>query len=380
MNEPPSLPLGFSLASGSIGLRETRDTALVTMRDGATASALFTRNSFPAAPILVNREHLSRSKTVKALLINTVFANACTGNAGLMKAKRCAEVTAECVGCAIEEVLVFSTGKIGSPLPLEKFEKGIPLLAAKPDDDIPGFARAILTTDTVEKIACVRCGGATVLGFAKGSGMICPDMATMLAFVFTDARIEKERVDDVWKEICDETFNRISVDGCESTNDAAVVVAGQKIPVAESDLKGALHTVAESLAIQIARDGEGATMLVTCKVTGAASATEAAAMARRIVSSDLVKCAAHGHDPNWGRVMSAVGSLHENIDPRTVRVSFNDTIVWDRGTAPAIDAETIFSRSDLIITVDLRRGAARALSWGCDLSHVYVDINAHYQT
>ncbi|MBI1813252.1 bifunctional glutamate N-acetyltransferase/amino-acid acetyltransferase ArgJ [Candidatus Peregrinibacteria bacterium] len=380
MNEPPSLPFGFSLASSSIGLRETRDAVLVTMRDGATASALFTKNSFPAAPILVNREHLSRSETVRALLINAVFANACTGTAGLASAKRCAEITAESLDCAVEEVLVFSTGKIGPPLPLEKFERGIPLLAAKPDDDIGGFARAILTTDTVEKIACVRCGEATILGFAKGSGMICPDMATMLAFVLTDARIEKEWLDGAWKEICDETFNRISVDSCESTNDAAVVLASQKIPVSETEFRQALFTATESLAMQIARDGEGATMLLTCHVAGAASKAEATTMARRIVSSNLVKCAAHGHDPNWGRVMSAMGSLHENVDPRTVRVSLNETIVWDRGSAPPIDAKEIFREPDLVITVDLGRGVAEALSWGCDLSHAYVDINAHYKT
>jgi glutamate N-acetyltransferase/amino-acid N-acetyltransferase len=279
--------------------------------------------------------------------------------------------------------LTASTGVIGRKLPMERVRAGLPLAAAGLSDDVDAFAEAILTTDLVTKTAEVEfAGGTRVVGVAKGSGMIHPNMATMFAFLLTDAQIEQPALREAWGGIVRRTFNQITVDGDTSTNDMAIVLSSGRRAVAAEELTGALERVAGELARAIARDGEGATTLITVDVRGGRDEADAMAAARSVAGSSLVKAAVHGRDPNWGRILSAVGQAGVVADLGAVAIRLQGTPVY-RGAPTPFDADAVSQAMrgpDVLIEVDLAAGGAEGRAWGCDLTADYVKINALYTT
>ncbi len=404
-HEKPPLPVlhtvaGLRLGTVSAGIKKPgrADLVLMELAAGSRCAAVFTRNAFCAAPVQVAREHLQMSAP-RALLVNTGNANAGTGEAGLRDARRCCEQAARAGGWRPSEVLPFSTGVIGEPLPVERLTAALPAAAAALGED--GWAAAaagILTTDTVPKGASRRVEiGAhtlTVTGIAKGSGMIRPDMATMLAFVATDAALAPALLQRCLNEAVDRSFNRITVDGDTSTNDACVLVAtGQaslpEIQAADTAAYGALARavaeVCEELARAIVRDGEGATKLITVEVGGGRSEGECLDVAYAIAQSPLVKTAFFASDPNWGRILAAVGRAGvPDLDIAAVEIALDEVcIVRHGGRAEDYTEEAgqqVMRRNEITVRVDLARGAARVRVWTCDFSYDYVRINAEYRT
>lgn len=395
------LPIsGIRLGTAAAGIKyaNRNDLVLIEMPPGASCAAVFTRNAFCAAPVVVAKEHLSVSAS-RYLLINSGNANAGTGRDGITVCNSTCEVLAAETGCKANEILPFSTGVIGESLPLEKLVKALPLAVADLDENgWPDAAAAIMTTDTVPKLVSrsFECQGKTinVTGMAKGSGMIRPDMATMLAYVATDARVEATLLQECLEQAVEPSFNSITVDGDTSTNDACVLIAsgaGAAPAITERDsdvfanMCEAVRSVCMDLARAIVRDGEGATKLVEILVQGAADTAEARQVAYTIAHSPLVKTALFASDPNWGRILAAVGrtGLDElNID--TIRIWLGDIcIVRDGGRAPDYTeqaGQSVMDRDELTIRVELGRGDADARVLTCDLSYDYVKINAEYRT
>ena len=373
------------------------DLLLIEIAEGASVSATFTQNAFCAAPVLVAREHI-RQGNIRALLINAGNANAATGERGLTTARQSCEGVAGALGIKSQQVLPFSTGVIGEHLPVQKILDALPNAAANlRADGWDSAARAIMTTDTRPKTASrtVEVAGETITiaGIAKGAGMIQPNMATMLAYVATDAAIPQPMLDELVKEAVGASFNRISVDGDTSTNDACVLIAsgatGEVIADSNSEvyaqLKAAIIDVHIELAQAIVKDGEGATKFVTVQVNNAASSQEALRMAFEIGESPLVKTALYASDPNWGRLVMAIGNAGaENLDTSKISVFLDDVqIVEAGGRADSYTEEAgqkIFQQPAFTITVDLQRGRACEHIWTCDFSHDYVTINAEYRT
>jgi glutamate N-acetyltransferase / amino-acid N-acetyltransferase len=397
----PAFPLapGFRSGAAACGLKVSGapDVALVVSDGPASAAGVFTTNRVPAAPVLVDRERLAAGAArIRAVVANAGCANACTGEQGMEDAQTMARLAAEAVGCAPEQLLVLSTGVIGVPLDMAKLARGIAAAAAKLSDDASAASSAILTTDTVPKRATATAdlakGRVTVSGFAKGSGMIHPNMATMLAVLTTDAAIEPARLNALLHAAVDASFNRISVDGDQSTNDTVLALASgvSRARVGAADepaLLAALTAVCVALAQQIARDGEGASRLVEVTVTGAPDGAAAHRVADAIARSSLVKTAIHGGDPNWGRVFAAAGSCGVPLAPERLALAFGppgDAIVVARDgcrTAhDAADASARLRRDVVHLALDLGDGDARCTVWTCDLSAEYVAINAHYTT
>ncbi len=401
-------PQGFRAAGISAGIKRSGerpdasstdtagplDLALLVSDVPATAAAMFTTNLAQAAPILVCREHLARSHGVaRAVIVNSGCANACTGDEGLQAARDMAEETARLVGCPVEQVLVASTGVIGVALPIAKIRHGLPAAAAALSADQGGAAaRAIMTTDPFPKEAAaqIAIGGRTIGigGMAKGSGMIEPMMATMLAFVTTDASVPQPLLDRALREAVDDTFNAITVDGECSTNDCVVLLAngaGRGIVDESSygEFVDGLRTVCRALALGIVRGGEGATKLVTVIVTGAASSDEARRTAKAIANSLLVKTAIHGGDPNWGRLIAVAGRAGVQFDLSRAAVRIGSTVLFDEGRPhdeAAPRAAEYLKRKEIDVSVDLGVGSATSTVWTCDLSADYVRINADYRT
>jgi glutamate N-acetyltransferase / amino-acid N-acetyltransferase len=395
-------PAGFRAAGVACGIKKRGtaaeaplDLALVTTTAPVPAAAVFTVNKAAAAPILVSRDHLARSGGhAAAVVINSGCANACTGESGLVVAREMAAVTARAAGCRPEEVLVASTGVIGVDLPLDRITAGV--AAARAALDAAGgdaAMRAIMTTDPFPKSHAVTIdgpGGAfTVGGIAKGSGMIEPRMATMLAVVTTDAAVEPTVLDAALRGVVDDTFNAITVDGECSTNDCVFALASGASGVAvtrddDPALIEALTAVCGHLAREIVRGGEGATKLVTVRVTGAASRADARLAARTIANSPLVKTAIHGGDPNWGRLVAAAGRSGAAFVLDRASVSIGAVPLFVRGVPHddrAPDAERVLEAAEVIVTVDLGTGGADdATMWTCDFSAEYVRINAEYRT
>ncbi len=390
---------GLRLATAAAGIRYRNrdDLVVMAMPEGTTAAAVFTRNAFCAAPVSVAREHL-RAAAPRYLLINAGNANAGTGTQGLADARATCALVAKLTGCEVTQVLPFSTGVIGEYLPLAPFEAALPgALAALSEQAWPAAARAIMTTDTVPKRVSrtfeVGTRQATLTGIAKGAGMICPDMATMLAFLATDAAVIPALLQQCLERAVASSFNAITVDGDTSTNDACVLVAtgclGSPIEHAEDPsyaaLENAVKTVCQSLARAIVRDGEGATKLVTLAVRGATSVGEARQVAYTIAHSPLVKTALFASDPNWGRILAAIGraGLSELAIDRVEVWLDRVCIVRDGGRAPdyteALGRE-VLAKSEFTIGVNLGRGEAEAEILTCDLSIDYVRINAEYRT
>lgn len=394
-----ALAPGFSSAATACGLKKSgaTDLALVWADAPCAAAGVFTTNRVQAAPVTLDRETLARSGgRVRAVLANAGCANAVTGARGDADARRMAELGAAAIDAEPGEVLVLSTGVIGVFLDMDKLARGVSALrgagALRAGADA---ARAITTTDTRPKTARAQVVAGTgpvhVAGFAKGAGMIHPNMATMLAVITTDARIEPARLHRALEAAVARSFNRISVDGDMSTNDTVLVLAsGASDHTVDDDAEGAftraLTAVCASLARQIARDGEGATRLVELRVTGAASEAEAHRVGDAIACSPLVKTAIHGNDPNWGRVLAAAGYSGVAIDPARVRLWFgaaDELQLLDRGLPCPFDAaaaSALLKQDPCVIHLDLGLGAAGAVLWTCDLSAEYVRVNAEYTT
>ena len=391
---------GIRLAATAAGIRyrDRADLALVELAPGGTCAAVFTRNAFSAAPVRVAREHLAAT-VPRYLLINAGNANAGTGERGLADARASCLALAEATGCREVEVLPFSTGVIGEPLPVAAVAAPLARLAeALAEDAWLAAARAIMTTDTVPKACSRRCEVAgrtvTVTGMAKGSGMIRPDMATMLAFVATDAAVSTPALERCLADAVAGSFHRITVDGDTSTNDACVLMAtgaAGNPPLDAADdpayeaLAAAVAEVCRELAQAIVRDGEGATRFVTVRVTGGADADECLAVAYTIAHSPLVKTAWFAGDPNWGRILAAVGRAGlRGLVLEGVTIDLDGVrIVEAGGRAPAYTeaaGAAVFARPEFTVTVGLGRGDAEAAVWTTDLSYEYVKINAEYRS
>ena len=381
---------GFAAAGVSAGIRPSGkpDVAVVRALVPAVGSALWTTNRVQAAPVTVSRRHLAEAQP-QAVVVNAGVANAATGRAGEEDAERTAAHAAAALGLQTEEVVVLSTGVIGPRLPMEKLLAGVDAAAeALSADGGDDAAEAILTTDKGPKTAVVVRDGLTVGGMAKGAGMIHPSLATMLAVVTTDYPLPSgAEADRFLRPAVELTFNRISVDGDCSTNDAVVLLAPRGEPTGGSGREAAfaetLESVCRDLARQIVADGEGATVVLEIGVSGAASAAEADAIARRVATSPLVKTAAFGHDPNWGRVLAAAGSAPWNggfadLDPDRLSVSFDGTAVFRSGAPTGLVPE--LGGPACRIDLDLGLGDGEASYLASDLSTDYVRLNAEYTT
>jgi glutamate N-acetyltransferase/amino-acid N-acetyltransferase len=389
-------PRGFRAAGISAGIKAKAglDLALLVSDTPAQAAAVFTTNLAVAAPVVVSKEHLGRSGgTVRAIIVNSGCANACTGDEGLQVAREMAADTARLVNCPVEQVLVASTGVIGVSLPMEKIHRGLPVaFHSLGADQGPMAARAIMTTDPFPKEAAARItlGGkdVTIGGMAKGSGMIEPMLATMLGFVTTDAAVPKALLDRALREAVNDTFNAITVDGECSTNDCVMLLANGASGATVDDSTYAafvagLTAVCRELALGIVRGGEGATKLVTVVVTGAASSDEARKAAKAIANSPLVKTAIHGADPNWGRLICAAGRAGVAFELSRAAVTIGATVLFRNGRPydeAAPEAAEYLKGKDLTVSVDLGAGHASSTVWTCDLSAEYVRINADYRT
>lgn len=382
---------GVRLAAGSAGIygKARDDLALFEICEGAGVSAVFTRNRFCAAPVTVARGHLKRAPA-RYLLVNAGNANAGTGARGVDDAMQVCATLAGRAGCAPEAVLPFSTGVIGEYLPVDIICRALPgLIGNLADDAWPDCARAIMTTDTRPKGCSVQLPvgeeTVTVTGIAKGAGMIKPDMATMLAFIATDAAVSRGALDRMLKTAVDQSFNRICVDGDTSTNDACVLVATGKRATAYEQLQGMVTEVCTKLAREIVRDAEGATKFVTIRVENAGSEAECAAVAEAVSTSPLVKTALFASDPNWGRILAAVGrSRVGELDINRVSLYLNEVCIVENGARAADYTEekgvAAMQPEDILVRIDLNGGSASGDYWTCDLSHDYVTINAEYRT
>lgn len=382
---------GIRAAGVAAGLKPSGnlDLALVDAGSPVGAAAVQTVNQVRAAPVDVTAKHVADGRA-RAVLLNAGSANACTGPEGLALAEESAAAMAAQLGCAPTDVLLCSTGVIGAGIPREPFFAGLPLLSASLSPDGGSrAARAILTTDTAPKEHAVRVedatGSATIGAMAKGSGMIAPEMATMLCVVTTDAPLGGTVLRSSLRDAVSRTFGRISVDGCMSTNDAVIALAtgGAERPPSLSAFTEALTMVLGTLAEAIVRDGEGATTFVRVRVTGAPTESDAVGVGRAVASSALFRTAVAGRDPNWGRVLAAMGAGPVKFDPQRVAVSFGGVTVCRFGVATAFDrgqAAAAMSAGDLTVTIDLGLGRAEGTFFTCDLTHGYITINAEYTT
>ncbi len=386
---------GIRVAAAEAGIRYQGrpDLCLFELAPDSAVAAVFTRNRFCAAPVVLAREHLAQGQ-VRYLLINSGNANAGTGASGMQAAKATCDVLAVAGGCRPSQVLPFSTGVIGQDLPLAPFERALPGLLESLEGDAWGAAaKAIMTTDTRPKqcscTVALSAGEVRVTGIAKGSGMIRPDMATMLAFVATDAQVEPKRLQEMLERAVAPSFNSITVDGDTSTNDACVLVASGASGITpkgedRARLQQALDAVCYHLAREIVRDGEGATRLVEVRVEGAADIEQARVVAYTIAHSPLVKTALFAADPNWGRILAAVGRAGVPIDLERVRIHLDEVcIVSHGGRDPAYreqDGQRVMDRSSYQIRVELGMGEVATTVLTCDLSYDYVKINAEYRS
>jgi glutamate N-acetyltransferase/amino-acid N-acetyltransferase len=389
-------PRGFRASGSSAGIKAKQglDLALLVSDTPAIAAAVFTTNRAQAAPVLVSREHLSASGGVaRAIVVNSGCANACTGEDGMRAARTMVAETARLVGCSVAEVLVASTGVIGVALPIDKIRSALPAaFATLASDQGSAAARAIMTTDPFPKEAAaeIEVGGRTIRigGMAKGSGMIEPMMATMLAFITTDAAISQPLLARALRHAVDDSFNAITVDGECSTNDCVMLLANgaSGTEIDETNYTAfvhGLHAVCRELALGIVRGGEGATKLVTVNVTGAASSEEARRAAKAIANSLLVKTAIHGGDPNWGRLIAVAGRANVAFELSKAGVTIGSTTLFKNGRPydeAAPEAAEYLKGSDITLSVDLGAGPASSTVWTCDLSAEYVRINAEYRT
>ena len=391
---------GIRIGVAEAGIRKAhrKDLTVVLVDAGACVSGVFTQNRFCAAPVQLCRKHLERGD-IRAMVVNTGNANAGTGPDGLVRARATCIALARLLHVAPEQILPFSTGVIMESLPVDRIEAGLPaaIADAGPDHWLRA-AEAIMTTDTVPKAFStqVRIDGArvTVTGISKGAGMIRPNMATMLGFMATDARVAPGLMPQLARQLADGSFNRVTVDGDTSTNDSFVVIATNKSAHAEivsleseagGALKAAMLEVALNLAQAIVRDGEGATKFITVRVEGGGSSEECLKVAYAIAHSPLVKTAFFASDPNLGRILAAVGYAGiDDLEQSLIDLYLDEVhVVREGGRHPAYreeDGQRVMKQSEITVRVDLHRGAAETTLWTCDLSHDYVSINADYRS
>ncbi len=378
-------PRGFRTHTGSIGIKDdTADYSVLASTGPCTAAGVFTRSLFSGPSVQLCRERLAQGAP-RAIVTISKNANVATGLEGRANAEELAELSARALRIDASQVLVCSTGVIGRRYPMNRIRAYLSQPIDFVDADLPEVARAIMTTDTVPKLAQAQAGEARIAGIAKGVGMIEPDMATLLTYFVTDAAIRREDLRPLFARVMDRTFNCLSIDTDTSTSDSAIMLAsGLAGPVDLEQFEMALHDVALSLVQQVARDGEGATKLLQVTVNDARDEAQAKRLAKSVVNSPLVKTAVHGADPNWGRVVMAIGKCQDDTDvtPGTVRVWFAGQEVYPRrldGDGLAELAQTM--KADTVeITVSAGTGSASACVWGCDLSDGYVRINADYTT
>ena len=395
---------GFQAAAAAAGIKYQgrTDMALIYSEKPCKAAGTFTTNVVKAAPVKWDRAVVESKKKPQAVVVNSGIANACTGEEGMRYCRETADEAAEILGIERDSVLVGSTGVIGMQLPMDRVRAGIAVLAAAKKPDLASgtaAAQAIMTTDTRKKEAAVtfEIGEKTVTigGMAKGSGMIHPNMCTMLSFITTDAKISKKALQKALSEDVEDTYNMISVDGDTSTNDTVLLLANgmavnEKIRVGTPEyetFKEALHCVNETLAKMIAGDGEGATALFEAKIIGAKTKEQAKTLAKSIVCSNLTKTAIAGHDANWGRILCAMGYSGAEFDPEKVDLYFESAAgklkIIENGTATDYSEEKateILSRPEVTAVADIKEGNEEAAAWGCDLTHGYIEINADYRS
>ncbi|MFC4735781.1 bifunctional glutamate N-acetyltransferase/amino-acid acetyltransferase ArgJ [Bacillus daqingensis] len=388
-------PKGFFSGGTHCGLRRKKlDFGWLYSSVPAKAAAVYTQNAFQAAPLKVTQESIAEEQKLQLIVVNSANANACTGKQGLENARLTRKYAAEEAGLPEHLVAVQSTGLIGVQLPMDKVETGIRSINLA-SQDAASFERAILTTDTCTKHASVECEiegkQVTIGGAAKGSGMIDPNMATMLAYITTDADVSQDALKSLLKKTTDKTYNQITVDGDSSTNDTVVVLANGAAGTTELDeshpewgaFEEAFTKLSQELAKKIARDGEGATKLIEVQIEGAATPADAGKIAKSIISSNLVKTAIHGADPNWGRIVCAAGYSGASMKSEAVDVYLGPIQVVSEGLPLDFDepeASAYLTQSDIHIKVKLEDGTGAAQAWGCDLSYEYVRINASYRT
>jgi len=403
MNTAPlnAVPRGFRFAATNCGLRKAPnlDLGLMIADEDATAAGVFTQNLVQAAPVVLCRRHLRKAGShMRAVIVNSRNANCATGEAGMAASQVTAQAVARELGCESEQVFVCSTGVIGIALPVERILRAVPALVKTADrtaEGYGGFTRAIMTTDTRPKWAASRCtlsGRAVrVLGCAKGAGMIHPNMATMLAYIATDAAITSPLLQRALNVAVEGTFNAITVDGDTSTNDTALALASgaaenRRITRPDADYRRfatALESVCRSLALQIVADGEGATRVIEIEVRGAANDAAARRVAHTIAGSSLVKTMFAGADPNWGRILAAAGRSGVKIEPQRTNIYLAGTLTCRGGVEHAFSEAQVHRRMlrDFIpVRVELGTGRGRACVWTCDFTSDYVHINASYRT
>lgn len=395
---------GFEAASTAAGIKykNRTDMALIFSKKPCKVAGAFTTNIVKAAPVKWDQAVVNNKIKSQAVIVNSGIANACTGEEGMGYCRETAEEAAKILGISADGVLVGSTGVIGMQLPIERIKAGIAELAKNKKSDLESgtnAAKAIMTTDTKKKEVAVKIevGGKTVTvgGMAKGSGMIHPNMCTMLSFITTDAAISGKALRKALKEDVEDTYNMISVDGDTSTNDTVLVLANgkaknEKIKYGTEEyeiFKKALHYVNETLAKAMAGDGEGATALFEVKIVGAKTKEQAKVLAKSVVCSNLTKTAIAGHDANWGRILCAMGYSGAEFDPEKVDLFFESSAgrlqIIENGTAVDYSEEKateILSQEKVTATANLKEGDAEATAWGCDLTHEYININADYRS
>jgi glutamate N-acetyltransferase/amino-acid N-acetyltransferase len=383
LHDRPIFPRGFRCASRNVGLKPSAaDLSLFASDVDAAAAAVFTRNQFPGAPVILGRETI-KGGLLRGIVVNSKVSNVATGAPGLENAKRMAAAAAQELGTTADRMLVSSTGVIGVPLPIEKIVKGVVGMSAELQGDPLVGATGIMTTDTYAKALSCSVGDATITWVAKGSGMIEPNMATMLSYIFTDAAFDAATLDRLLRHAVDVSFNMLSVDGDTSTSDTCVILAnGMAGEVDEVQCYEALVEGSVRMTELLARDGEGAAHLLRVRVVGAVDDADARAVAKSIVNSPLVKTMVHGADPNVGRLLMAVGKCFEaTIRPETTDAWINDYQVVDKGTRLEFDDAVVrdaLKVENVDIVVSLGVGEAEATAYGCDLTQGYIDENAAY--
>lgn len=396
-------PKGFLATGEHVGVKKVKkDLAIIYSEKPALCSAVFTKNLVKAPPLWWCEKLVKEKEKIQAIVINSGNANACTGDRGYQDALAMADTLSECLNIKKESVLVTSTGVIGVYLPMDKIIPGIKETSKTLGSDEKSAkrcAKAIMTTDTFRKEIAVEIDikgkKVKLAGIAKGSGMIHPNMATMLGFITTDINISQELLDKAFKENINDSFNMITVDGETSTNDMAVILANglAENPIVDKEdedyekFKTALDYITKYLAKQIVKDGEGATKFLECQIFNAKSKEDARVLCKAILNSNLVKTAFFGNDANWGRILSAMGASGVDFDPNQVKISFkNDTgeiKLFENGLPVEFDEDFAFKilkQEEIKILIDMNRGLESIIGWGCDLSFDYVKINAEYRT
>jgi glutamate N-acetyltransferase/amino-acid N-acetyltransferase len=391
----PVAGVSLGIAEAGIKRADRKDLLVIQLDEGATIAGVFTTNRFCAAPVIVAREHLASGKAIRALVVNTGNANAGTGEQGMAAARTTCGALAKLLGCAPEQVLPFSTGVIMEPLPVEKIIAGMPqAITNLKADNWFDASQAIMTTDIVAKAVSrqVQIAGkaVTVTGMSKGSGMIHPNMATMLGYIATDAAIATPLLQQMVSEASNASFNCITVDGDTSTNDALMLMATGKSGVGidaanRAALQAVITEVATALAQAIVRDGEGATKFITIKIEGGKDEAECKKIGYAIAHSPLVKTAFFASDPNLGRILAAIGYAGvADLDVEKLKLYLDDVLVAENGgratSYQEADGQRVMQQSDITIRVVLNRGAVNATLWTCDFSYDYVKINASYRS